>query len=188
MFPAKIFWACCSTSVRLSLLVLYYRLLNHLDVHNWRYRLAIHSSVFLVVGILFSYIFTTIFACNSIEQYWHWPPKGYCISEGYTDLALSCLNTFSEALVAALPIPMIMRLGMISRQRISVLILFCLGFLVTVVGSVRCYFVYKVFWTDDMTWYSSPHWICSEVEICVAMVSDLCSSKRSRQNRDKTLC
>jgi hypothetical protein len=171
MFPAKIFWACCSIGVRLSLLVMYYRLLNHLDMHNWKYRWAIHTNVFILFGILFSYIFTTIFACASIREYWAWPPKGYCINEGYTDLALSAINTFSEALVAALPIPMIMRLGMISRQRISVLLLFCCAFLVSVVGSVRCYFVYLVFWTDDMTWYSSPHWICSEVEICVAMVS-----------------
>src|ERR1700712_4033058 len=74
MFPAKIFWASCSACVRLSLLVLYYRLLNHLDMKNWRYRWAIHVNTFIVVGILMSYIFTTVFACNSVAQYWHWPP------------------------------------------------------------------------------------------------------------------
>src|ERR1700760_123023 len=31
-FAAKLFWTTTSTSVRLSLLVLYYRLLNHMDM------------------------------------------------------------------------------------------------------------------------------------------------------------
>jgi hypothetical protein len=57
-----------------------------------------------------------------------------------------------------------------SGQRWAVISLLCLGALVAVVGSVRTYYVWILFTNDDLTWYTEPHWICSEAEICVATV------------------
>lgn len=57
-----------------------------------------------------------------------------------------------------------------TRQRWAVLSLLCLGFLVAVVGCARTYYVWCLFSNDDLTWYSGPHWICADVEICVATV------------------
>ena len=72
--------------------------------------------------------------------------------------------------MAALPIPVVLQLDMDRAQRNTVLLLLCLGFLVSVVGTVRTYYVYTLFNSNDLTWYAGPHWICSEVEICTAMV------------------
>lgn len=103
-------------------------------------------------------------------QYFEWPGTGYCIDETAANVSLAALNTFAEALVAALPIPVVMSLDMHKLQRRTVLCLLCLGFLVSIVGTVRTYYVWKLFDSDDLTWYASPHWICSEVEISTAMV------------------
>jgi hypothetical protein len=75
--------------------------------------------------------------------------------------------------MAALPLPVVYQLRMKSGQRWAVISLLCLGSLVAVVGSVRTYYVWFLFSNDDLTWYAGPHWICSEVEICVAMVSSI---------------
>jgi hypothetical protein len=76
-----------------------------------------------------------------------------------------------EFFVAILPIPVIFDLRMEKRQRWSVISLLSLGFLVTIVGCVRCYFVWKgMLETYDITWWSEQHWICSEVENDVALV------------------
>lgn len=72
--------------------------------------------------------------------------------------------------MAALPIPVLFQLRMKSSQRWEVILLLCLGFFVAAVGVVRTYFVYQTFVFDDLTWWSSPHWICSGAEICVALV------------------
>lgn len=72
--------------------------------------------------------------------------------------------------MAALPIPVLFHLKMRSSQRWEVISLLCLGCLVAAVGVIRTYYVYQSFVYDDLTWYSSPHWICSGVEICVALV------------------
>jgi hypothetical protein len=108
-----------------------------------------------------------------VEAYFYWPGDGTCINELYADTILAAFNTFSELVVAALPIPIVFRLKMSPTQRWSVLSLISLGFLVTVVGSVRTYYVWVLFSSDDLTWWSGPHWICSEVEICVAMVRNI---------------
>jgi len=135
-----------------------------------KYRWALHATTFFVLSVYLSYLGTTIFACIPVEQYFYWPPNGFCLDEGLVDTVLSSLNTLSEAVVAALPIPMIMRLGMNNKQMAQVTALLCMGFLVSIVGAVRTYYVWILFEADDLTWWSGPHWICSEVEICVAMV------------------
>ncbi|KAF2395935.1 hypothetical protein EJ06DRAFT_560395 [Trichodelitschia bisporula] len=167
-FVLKIFWTTSSSAVRLSLLVLYYRLLNHLDLR--KYRWVVHAATFLVVGIYLSYLGTIVFACIPIHAYFEWPSPGRCVNEAYVYTILSAFNTFSEALVAAMPVPVLLRLKMDSAQRWAVMSLLCLGFLVAVVGCVRTYYVWILFDSDDLTWWSGPHWICSEVEICLAMI------------------
>lgn len=116
---------------------------------------------------------------SPVEAYFAWPSPGVCINELYADTILSGFNTLSEALIAALPIPVLFQLRMKPDQQWAVLILLCLGFLVAVVGSVRTYYVWLLFSNDDLTWYAGPHWICSEVEICVAMVSTTLSDVSS---------
>lgn len=84
---------------------------------------------------------------------------------------LSAINTFSEALVASLPIPILFKLKMDQRTRLNVLSLLSLGYLVALVGSVRTVLVWHLFDTNDLTWWAAPHWIASEVEISIAIVS-----------------
>lgn len=106
-----------------------------------------------------------------------WPSPGVCINEMYADTILSSFNTFSEAVIAALPIPVLFQLRMKWSQRWAVFSLLSLGFLVAVVGSVRTYYVWYLFHSDDLTWYAEQHWICAEVEICVAIVSSASAAR-----------
>lgn len=66
-----------------------------------------------------------------------------------------------------------MKLQMPLRQRIGVCILLCLGFVVTIAGSIRTYFIWKsLIATWDETWYSYPLWIAAAVEIDLAVVGE----------------
>ncbi|RDI84470.1 hypothetical protein Vi05172_g5521 [Venturia inaequalis] len=131
------------------------------------------------MGIYMSYLGTTIFACFPTQAYFVEISPGTCINEFYAITTLSSLNTLSEAVMAALPIPVLFQLRMKSSQRWEVIALLCLGFFVAAVGVVRTYFVYQSFHFDDLTWYAGPHWICSEAEICTALISACVPSIRS---------
>ncbi|KAE9971022.1 hypothetical protein BLS_004651 [Venturia inaequalis] len=64
-----------------------------------------------------SYLGTTIFACFPTQAYFVELSPGTCINEFYAITTLSSLNTFSEAVMAALPIPVLFQLRMKSSQR-----------------------------------------------------------------------
>lgn len=108
-----------------------------------------------------------------IHAYWAWPPddSAICVDEELTLFIASIFNTLSEFLVALLPIPAIMRLRMERRQQCAVVSLLSLGFLVTVVGCVRTYYLWlSEYGTMDVSWYSVPQWICAAIEIDVGLI------------------
>lgn len=109
-----------------------------------------------------------------VDYYWVFPPtgNGYCLDEGKVTLAAGVINCVSDLLCTVLPIPIIMRLQMPLKQRIGVCLLLCLGFIVTIAGVIRTYFIWKSLMDSwDETWYTYPLWIAAAVEIDLAVVS-----------------
>lgn len=77
-----------------------------------------------------------------ISAYWTFPASGKCIDEGTVTLAAGGINCFADILITTLPIPMILKLQMPLRQRMGVVVLLSLGFIVTVAGAIR--YVYSM--------------------------------------------
>jgi hypothetical protein len=57
------------------------------------------------------------------------------------------------------------------RQRIAVGLLFSLGFIVTIAGIVRTWYIYKSLIAEyDQTWFAYPLWIAAAVEIDLGVI------------------
>jgi hypothetical protein len=88
-------------------------------------------------------------------------------------ISASVINVVSDFLVVLIPIPVVLKLNMRSRQRAIVIALFSTGFMVCVVGIVRT--VYGAKMTDDKTtdfaWDAFPVYISGAVELYVGLVS-----------------
>ncbi|RMY29803.1 hypothetical protein D0865_15421 [Hortaea werneckii] len=81
------------------------------------------------------------------------------------------INCVSDLLTTVLPIPIVMRLQMPLKQRIGVCVLLCLGFIVTIAGVIRTYFIWKSLIDSwDQTWFAYPLWIAAAVEIDLAVI------------------
>lgn len=64
-----------------------------------------------------------------------------------------------------------MKLKLPLRQRIGVLILLSLGFVVTAAGIVHTYFIWRALIdTYDVSWYTYPLWIAAAVEIDLGLL------------------
>lgn len=74
---------------------------------------------------------------SPVAAYWIFPATGKCLNEGKLTLACGIINCVLDLGITTLPIPMIMMLKMRRRQRIGVVILLSLGFVVTIAGIVR---------------------------------------------------
>ncbi|KAK5111136.1 hypothetical protein LTR62_005335 [Meristemomyces frigidus] len=170
-FIAKLLFTLAATFTRLSLVCFYYRLLKDSGLRwlNW----VLHVSLLwtMVVGI--GFVCLAIWLCVPIQAYWVFPPDsgGRCLDEGKVLLGSGIINCFSDLLTTVLPIPIVARLQMPRRQRIGVCILLCLGFIVTIAGIIRTYFIWKSLVQQyDETWWAYPLWIAAAVEIDLAVI------------------
>lgn len=171
-FVAKITFTCAATATRLSLICFYYRLIRDTGI-AW-FRKVLHASVAWVIAVFITFVALVVFQCSPVEYYWVYPQldHGSCLSEGKITLAAGIINCVSDLLVTVLPIPIIWQLQMPIKQRIGVCILLCLGFIVTIAGIVRTYYIWKSLMDSyDTTWYAYPLWIAAAIEIDLAVVS-----------------
>ena len=167
---AKILFTLSSFFTRQSLLCFYYRLVS--DSGMYKFRVAIHLSTVFNIGVVITFVFLSIFLCIPIKAYWIYPPMGRCLDEGKVMLAGGIIACFADLLITTLPIPMVMKLKMRLRQRLIVAFLMGLGFIVTIAGIVRTYFIWMAFMSSyDETWYSYPLWIAAAVEIDLAIIT-----------------
>jgi hypothetical protein len=118
-----------------------------------------------------------ILMSSPAENFWRDPfawQSLHCESIGLVMFTVSVINTVLELVLALLPLPVIFDLNLSRRQQLSVLSILCLGIMVTILGCVRTWFVWKsLIGSWDISWWGGPHWIVSEVENNVALVSQL---------------
>ncbi|EMC94699.1 hypothetical protein BAUCODRAFT_557854 [Baudoinia panamericana UAMH 10762] len=170
-FVAKLMFTLAATFTRLSLICFYYRLVKDTGM-TW-FRWVLHASVAWSIAVCIQFVCETIWLCVPIEAYWIYPPMPNirCLDEGKVMLGGGIINCFSDLLTTVLPIPIVVRLQMPLRQRVGVCLLLCLGFIVTVAGVVRTFYIWKSLIADyDETWFAYPLWIAAAVEIDLAVI------------------
>jgi hypothetical protein len=112
-------------------------------------------------------------AFSPVDAFWVFPPMqdAHCLNEGKVMLGGGVINCISDLLITVLPIPIVARLQMPVKQRIEICILLCLGFIVTIAGIVRTYFIWRSLMQQyDETWWAYPLWIAAAVEVDLAVI------------------
>nr|POF02545.1 hypothetical protein CFP56_58176 [Quercus suber] len=107
-----------------------------------------------------------------VQAYWdvYLSETGHCLDEGTITISAGVINCIADLLTTVLPIPVIVKLQMPLKQRCGVCLLLCLGFIVTIAGIVRTYFIWKSLVDSwDESWFSYPLWICATVELDLAV-------------------
>jgi hypothetical protein len=170
LYFVRIFWGMASCFVRFSVICLYYRLIKSCAAPR-HYFWIMHVTTICNIIIFFFYLFAGIFPCIPIHAYWEWPPmQAKCDDDGVSMEAAGVLNTIAEAVLATLPILALPHFKIDKKQRWSIITILSLGFLVTIVGIFRTYYIWQAIHTYDLTWFSGPQWICAEVELDLAVV------------------
>jgi hypothetical protein len=182
LYFARICWGLATSAVRLSICFLYMRLLNRIDLRRTHFRYVLYGFTGFQVALFLVYLFAGVFPCTPIRAYWTLDriPGQKCHDDVAVMKVCAVLNTVSEFILAAFPIVAVYKLHVDQKQRWTVIGLLSVGFLVGVAGCVRTFFLWKSISASnlDLSWYADLHWIASEVEIDLAIVSvfqlDLC--------------
>lgn len=83
------------------------------------------------------------------------------------------LYSVTDLLVVVLPMPIIYRLQLPTQQQMGIIVLFGVGFLVTLAGAVRTVFLFRTTESFDKTWLAYPVYIASSVELYIGIVRNL---------------
>ncbi|RDW64647.1 hypothetical protein BP6252_10298 [Coleophoma cylindrospora] len=106
------------------------------------------------------------------QDYWtlSLEPQPQCIDRPANLLTAGIINTLTDFMVVILPIPTVYQLKLEPRQRMMVIVLFCVGFLVCFAGAARTVYTYLFSTSYDIPWTSFPVWISSLVELNVGII------------------
>lgn len=116
----------------------------------------------------------TSLVLSPVTASWIFPrPAGsVCMNDGVVTAILGGILTLADIIVNILPLPIVIKVKVPFRVRLSIGALLSLGSVATVAGIVREYWIYRAFIaTSDSTWEALPLWICTDVEIYVGLVS-----------------
>ncbi|KAL8779319.1 MAG: hypothetical protein Q9213_006999 [Squamulea squamosa] len=165
------FWA--ATLNKISLLCFYKRLTQGGAIYTTWYRLCILGGIIFQVLMLIAYSLSAINACQPLRAFWTPLPQfpHHCIDEGNYMLSFGILTVVLDSVILLLPVPLLMSLHLSTKQKVAVLLLFGMGFIVCIAGIVQVYYVdVALKGSYDETWDGWPLWVASAVQVDVGIL------------------
>lgn len=159
-------------TVKLSILFLYRRIFvgRIFNIASW-------AMIAIVSAWSFSFFIATICECNPPSTVWSPNRKAFltnCIKTVEMLLGFAWSDVFTDVLILALPIPMVLRLQLTMRRKIALLGVFLLGGLTVLAGIARLVFFYRAaadHTGPDVAINTAPTIYWSLVEASLAVVS-----------------
>ncbi|KAF2142859.1 uncharacterized protein K452DRAFT_286486 [Aplosporella prunicola CBS 121167] len=154
--------------IKLSILF-FYRHLFPVDQFSLKWWLV----TIFTVGYSVGGICASLFACTPMRASWDMNIKEYhCIDKSAFYIVNAVLNSFSDLLILALPLPVVWKLGLDTRQKITLSIVFTLGSLSCIISIVRlkAIILYMRHADRDITYDLQEICLWSEIETTVCMV------------------
>ncbi|KAK0750956.1 hypothetical protein B0T18DRAFT_59497 [Schizothecium vesticola] len=162
-WAALLFYQLSLTCSKISILLLYLRVLTY----SWARRAA---WVLVAVVVIYNtlYFVSTLTLCVPIEALWNRTVRGSChTGQVYMWTAIG-FHIVTDFLMFALPLPVVIMTAALP-QRIMLLIIFALGFLVCVISLLRAVLIKPLLGSADFTWdfVTVAHWTSVEVNAAV---------------------
>ena len=125
----------CLPLVKISMLLFYLRIFPQ----RW-FRIACFVTMAACVGYAIAFLLVSVFQCRPIPmawENWHGEMRGVCNdinAQGWTSAAI---NVVLDIIVLGLPLPVIAKLQLNKRKKALFSLMFCVGFLVTIISILR---------------------------------------------------
>ncbi|CEJ60849.1 hypothetical protein PMG11_09405 [Penicillium brasilianum] len=151
ILAAAVIYIPCLAFAKLSLLMLYYSILN--TSQEWVY--SIYIIAFVISGYSLALALALIFACNPIQKGWDIsipPGVGSCINRPGVYLATAVSNTLSDVILILIPIRVVWGLQMRLIQKLGVVAMFCIGCLTIITSILRLATLWPLVTTSDVSY------------------------------------
>ncbi|KAK7972852.1 hypothetical protein PG988_006986 [Apiospora saccharicola] len=166
-YICQILWAFNILALKISILCLYLRLFP-----GRRFRHVCTAALALLVVSSLLLIALDVFQCNPVSAAWTLQHgEAQCLDLTIVALANAAINIFTEAAILVIPLPILVKLKLSTRQKAEVIGLLSLGAIVILVAVLRIPSLQTLKSLTDATYTNAPvfMWTCVE-----AMVAHLC--------------
>lgn len=116
--------------------------------------MVVYVSLALCISYVIALSLTILLECNPIPKFWNPFLTGNCLDTTKLYLANTILNVIFDFIVLLVPVPMLLKLQVSTRQKMVIGALFSLGSITCVVSAVRIYFQESLLkYKADLTWH-----------------------------------
>ncbi|KAJ4263056.1 hypothetical protein NW762_006669 [Fusarium torreyae] len=150
---------------KLALLLVYRRLAPQ----KW-FHVMVWFTGFVVVGSSIAITFVTIFPCKPVRAGWDITITEFkCIDRPAVYKATAVLGAITDAMVLAIPIPVVIPLQISKRQKIGLICFFCIGGVTVFTSIMRLIALIRTMSTKDQSWGGGPVllWIFAEANLSI---------------------
>lgn len=161
---------CCT---KVSILLFYRRLTEGTYSKKWKWA-TIAAMAFTVVFCL-AFIFVLCFQCQPTEAYWKSLSFTYtadwkCADTRILNPISGALSVVSDFYSVLLPMAMTRHFDIDKRKKIALNAVFSLGLLVVAAGAARTYYLTKLGYNYDVSWFGFDVFIWAELEMNLAIM------------------
>ncbi|KAI1776307.1 hypothetical protein F4818DRAFT_413666 [Hypoxylon cercidicola] len=145
---------------KMSMLVLYLRLAPH----AW-FRFTCYSCIAIIACYSLAAAFVESLACRPLQGIVDESLDAECYDSYPAYIALSSLNIGIDVIILLLPIPLVVRMQLPKRQKVSVILLFATGIVVCAVALKRVTYIPVLEASEDYDWDAVPDMILCFIEV-----------------------
>ncbi|GAB1316029.1 hypothetical protein MFIFM68171_06239 [Madurella fahalii] len=148
---------------KISILLLYLRVLTHEYIRKVTWVVIAIVTVYNVWALG---MYLTM--CIPIERMWDPSIPGYCHPWSVW-WALTYLHIITDFMIFVIPIPVVSTMTIPKRQKIGILLVFCMGLFVCLISVLRAIWVNQLLYTADVTWdYTAiANWSSAEMNMAI---------------------
>ncbi|KAF2838138.1 GMC oxidoreductase [Patellaria atrata CBS 101060] len=162
---------------KISILFFYLRIFPNKSFRKW-----VWVTMAACIGYNIAFVLVSVWQCRPIDYAWtHWDKEhqGTCNNinaQGWTSAAI---NMILDVIVIILPLPSLSKLELSRKRKIMILLMFSVGFFVTIVSILRLRTILRFGDSENVTWDYVALGYWSTIEIHVGIICACMPALRS---------
>lgn len=121
-YTGQLSWICASTTVKLAVLLFYWRIFPSRTFHRVIYGIATFIICWFIACIV-----TYVIQCNPVYLFWEPTAAGYCINRNQFYLASAILGLITDVVLVTMPMPIVWGLRMATKKKFALMVVFLMG-------------------------------------------------------------
>ncbi|RMJ27245.1 hypothetical protein PHISP_01897 [Aspergillus sp. HF37] len=167
LYVAEVFYMPTGALTQLSFLAFYLRIFPNRGINLAAYGLMGLSVVFGISNTL-----VMIFQCTPVPFFWNqWTgiPTGTCVNVNTFSWYKAALQIAMDLAIIALPIRPLSRLTLKTKKKVQVILMFCTGFVITIVSCLRLQSLVKFSNSSNPSYDNAAavYWSVAESDIAI---------------------